>query len=172
MSLRRRHLRTRQAILRRVSCSDFRDASAFALDGRLSALIGLGSVHLRGTAMVDCSLVGVALVELIVLSHHAALDLPSLVLLPAVLESSTVLILCTHRRGLSVQQLSQLVLPYAVYTLRMTAIALCRAPPEHAAAGRSLVCQSRIHVRVALHWICVPVACSVSKSYAVDNPTL
>ena len=77
-----------------------------------------------------------------------------------------------------VSQISQTSEKYRVqqtvvrYTLRMTAIALCRAPPEHAAAGRSLVCQSRIHVRVALLWMCVPVACSVSKSYAVDNPTL
>ena len=73
---------------------------------------------------------------------------------------------------MALQLLSQLVLPYAACTLREAGIAQFRAPPEHAAAGRDLVCQSRMYVRVALHWICVPAASSVSKSYAVDNPTL
>ena len=49
-----------------------------------SASWSLGSVHPRGIAMVDCSLVGVALVELFVLAHRASWDLLSLVLLPAV----------------------------------------------------------------------------------------
>ena len=59
--------------------------------------------------MVDCSLVGVALVELFVLAHRASWDLLSLVLLPAVLESSAVLLLCAHRRGMALQLVSQLV---------------------------------------------------------------
>ena len=96
--------------------------------------------------MVDCSLVVVALVELFVVAHRAVWDLLSLVLLPAVLESSAVLALCAHRRALALQLLSQLVLPYATCTLRVAGIAQCRAPPEHAAAGRSLVCLSRMHV--------------------------
>ena len=57
-----------------------------------SASWSLGSVHPCGIAMVDCSLVGVALVELFVLAHRASWDLLSLVLLPAVLESSAVLL--------------------------------------------------------------------------------
>ena len=81
--------------------------------------------------MVDCSLVGVALVELFVLAHRASWDLLSLVLLPAVLESS---LLCAHRRGMALQLVSQLVLPYAACTLCVAGIAQCRAPPERAAA--------------------------------------
>ena len=57
--------------------------------------------------MVDCSLVGVALVELFVLAHRASWDLLSLVLLPAVLESSAVLLLCAHRRGMALQLVSR-----------------------------------------------------------------
>ena len=99
-----------------------------------SASWSLGSVHPRGIAMVDCSLVGVALVELFVLAHRASWDLLSLVLLPAVLESSAVLLLCAHRRGMALQLVSQLVLPYATCTLCVAGIAQCRAPPERAAA--------------------------------------
>ena len=84
--------------------------------------------------MVDCSLVGVALVELFVLAHRASWDLLSLVLLPAVLESSAVLLLCAQRRGMALQLVSQLVLPYAACTLCVAGIAQCRAPPERAAA--------------------------------------
>ena len=47
--------------------------------------------------MVDCSLVAVALVELIVVPRAAASGLLPLVMLPAVLESSAVLLLCAHR---------------------------------------------------------------------------
>ena len=43
--------------------------------------------------MVDCSLVVVVLVELIVVPHAAASGLLPLVMLPAVLESSDVLVL-------------------------------------------------------------------------------
>ena len=47
--------------------------------------------------MVDCSLVAVALVELIVVPRAADSGLLPLVMLPAVLESSAVLLLCAHR---------------------------------------------------------------------------
>ena len=82
--------------------------------------------------------------------HCAARDLLSLVMPPAVLESSVVLLLCAHRRGMAPQLLSQLVLPYAVHTLHVGGIAQCRTPPECAVDGRPLVCQSRAHVRAAL----------------------
>ena len=55
------------------------------------------SIHVRGTAMVDCSLVAVALVELIVVPRAAASGLLPLVMLTAVLESSAVLLLRAHR---------------------------------------------------------------------------
>ena len=101
--------------------------------------------------MVDCSLVAVVLVELIVVPHAAASGLLPLVMLFAVMESSAVLLSCAHRRGMAPQLLSQLVLPYAVHTLRVAGMAQCCAPPERAVDGRPLVCQSRAHVRAALH---------------------
>ena len=96
--------------------------------------------------MVDCSLVAVALVELFVVEQRTVWDLLSLVLLPAVLESSAVLLLCAHRRGMALQLVSQLVLPYAVYALSHGCGTQCSAPPGRIYGGRSHVCRLRVIV--------------------------
>ena len=96
--------------------------------------------------MVDCSLVVVALVELFVVASGATMKLRSLVLLPAVLASSAVLLHRSDRRGMALQLLSWLVPPYAEYALSHGCGTQCSAPPGRIYGGRSHVCRPRVVV--------------------------
>ena len=136
----------RTSTAHRTTSLVFRETAGHANGEQKSASWSLGSVHPRGTAMVDCSLVVVALVELFVVAQHAALDLLSLVLLPAVLESSAVLLHRSDRRGMALQLLSWLVPPYAEYALSHGCGTHCSAPPGRISVGRSHVCRPRVVV--------------------------